>query len=522
MGRRDARRDVELIEDDDHPGVPGPAGTHRRRAGERTTPGDDAHEPGAHPDEAHTRRHRRRAAAVGAGLVTALVVAGLVGQGVVTARERDRVARLAGVANLLDPLTGPPRVLWSDAGSMADTTVRTAGDLLVGTAEGPGGEVRVQARAAATGAVAWDVELLPAGTRTDVPDDTEHVGARLGCAGMGVDVELVACLADDTLVAHVDGLQHVLAPGVVRLLLLDPQDGSVVVDLSDAVDVSRPPDSFTVVGDVVVLAGADPDSAHVRAVTREGAVAWQSTTPTATTPGRTRAWLEPVDDGMVLVTGDGVHLLTAAGTTLRSVPLGADDMIVSAVRDTVVVLAREAGRDGDTATRERTLAVRADGVVEHPGTPVPLGVDDGTGPALLTTDTGALHAWDRDGTSLWSADQRVSYGSSIVLDGRVHAASGNDLVTLDARTGEVLWRAPDLLPETALLTDGRHLLVAAPPVDGEEHPGLVALDRTDGSVVWRSPLPDVEWLAAHHGLLVAYRWDPGATESVGLATTVLG
>src|SRR5690606_18043591 len=92
----------------------------------------------------------------------------------------------------------------------------------------------------------------------------------------------------------------------------------------------------------------------------------------------------------------------------------------------------------------------------------------------------------------------------LLLDGRLHVMGSLALVTLDARTGEELWRSE--VTRQAPVTDGRHLLVLARERGGRSE--LVAVSPADGSEVWRAPLPEgTDRITSFHHLLAAVQDD---------------
>ncbi len=492
---RGTPHEVELVEDDE----PG--------SGVPTEADDTAVTPGGGPAGGWTRRRRL---ALGAGLVGVVVAAGVVAQGVVDARERAWVAAVAEVPGVLAPLDGPPQVLWSAEDPLA-ITAATVGRF-IGVVDD--GSLRVRALDTRTGATAWETELVPAEDRADVPPGTPGYASSGSCWSYGDDPDAVICVADDG-VRDSEGPMPDRAPTILRTVLLDPDDGTVLADLTEATRTPGPR-SLALVGELVLLVSGEGTTARVQALRYDGTVAWETSVPVSAAPAGAQAWVLPVGDGAVLVTPDELHLLDASGTTVRSLELDPDTLVTDVTTDAVVVQTSAP----DTLTPTTTTVVRADGVVTYDGQWLHT-VDDGSAPFdALTSHGGDVDAWSRDGARTWSAED-LRPRQTIVLDGRVHLATDAGLVTLDARTGAELWRVSSLAGQ-GLMTDGRVLLATARPevADGD---GLllVGLDRTDGSELWRSsePVP-VDDVSVATDVLVGYRWrdDLGA----GVSLDVLG
>ncbi|MBD7918692.1 PQQ-binding-like beta-propeller repeat protein [Cellulomonas sp. Sa3CUA2] len=524
MARRGARMHVELVEDDGTQDGPLPAVA-----------------PGSTPDgqgvvDVHARhlapRARRRVLAATATVVVALVAVGVVGQVREAARDRARLAVVATLPQALAPLDGPPEVLWTATNDdVLWATARTPDGLLVGTRAGDDGGDTAQATDPVTGEVVWERELLPASAAPpDARGDTRTRGG--SCLTHGTDGEGLVCFAHNARSVFGAAVQH-RAPTVTRLLLLDPDDGAVVADLSDAVDDTGIFPTFVVLDDLAVVGSVVDDDAHVVAVAPDGTVAWRATFPAVTSPASAlprygpRVQVMLLGDDLLVSTAGELRILDATGTVLRSFPVGPDELLsgtsgasaLTSPGSEQLVFTRIGTRT--VATGARTRLVRADRVGGLAGRWVPTGVDDGSADGLLLTVDGAgLHGWDSDGTWRWTAPRvPTSVGSAHVLAERVHVVVGSNLVTYDARTGAELWRSGGLTGQEPPLTDGRRLLVRAAGADGRGT-DLVALDAADGSVAWRTAFPPrVELLHATFGALVGVTpLEDGARASV----TVLG
>lgn len=514
MARRGARTHVELVEDDtlDHD-----LDGARRPPGERhgRTPGSSpADAPDASPP---SHRGRRRALTAGVALLVVLGTVATVGQVREAARERDRLAAVATMPDGLAPLDGTLDVLWrADDLALLWATARTPDGLLVSTDNAEDGASTARAFDPGTGDVVWERELF-AGSRSDpVPDG----GIRGGyCVAHGTDGDLLACLASDARYVLEGDRVHHTAPAVTRLLLLDPRDGVVAADLSDAVAGTGAAPSFVVLGDLVVVGsvvGEGDEGGQVVAVAPDGEVAWRTTFPVPTAAGPS-----PLDRGryadviglgehVLVATAGELRLLDAGGATVRSHRLGRDEVLTGVMGSTALTQIGP-GRTSQRRTADGELfgasggtgIVRADHVADVTGAWVRIGIDDGSADGLvLTRDADGLHGWDADGTRRWTVDVRSTFGWGHVLAGRVHLPVGDELVALDARTGAELWRRGDVVVDDEPLTDGRHLLVRT---DHDPGADLLALDTTDGTVAWRTRFPPmVEALDGVFGLLVGY------------------
>lgn len=477
MARRSPLHDVELVDDDDAP----------------TVPTDAAADPAA-------GRRSRRALVVGVTLVTVLVAGAVVGQAVVDRRERAGVAAVVGQMGAVDLLAGPPVARWETTDdALAMMTTRTSDGVLVGVQHTLSGPVEVAAVDVATGAQTWRVELIDGSTRAaqDTPETYAWSGS---CSEVPGREHRVTCLVHDGTQSTDENGEPVGAPpSVVRVVTLDTRDGTVVQDLSDALEVTGEVSSFVFTGDVVAVATRTGSErvTHVRAVTWDGASAWDLTIPEPGDGERSQTYLAELGDLVGVATPTELRLVDARGRTVRTLPLDGG-YVAGWGGDVLYVTASEF--DGTTTV------VRPDGDVEVTGYVVPALVDDGSVPGLtLTSDDGLLTAWDGEGARLWSSELAAP-ASVIVLGGRVLLDAGRGLAALDARTGDELWT--NEVSGADPVTDGRHVyaLVSAP--SRGQRSEVVALDPADGSEVWRAPLPDgTEELIAFTGLLVAFGRD---------------
>ncbi|MBO0921908.1 PQQ-binding-like beta-propeller repeat protein [Cellulomonas sp. zg-ZUI222] len=509
MGRRGPKQEVDLVEEDG--------------AGDGASadpPDGDAPGDGAPSGTDAARARRRRATTLGAGLLAVLVLVGVIGQGVVTARERDRLAAVAALRGVLAPLDGPPQVLWTSDEDIPFQVVTSAGHA-AGAVEHPDGRVVARAVDLATGRTAWEVDLLTVADGMELPAGVVPVMRGSAYCWPGAPdnrtSDVMLCTAENAVWVEEDGTMRKIAATVSRLVLLDARDGTVVTDLTDEAAAAPVAESSTALGDLVLLAGRTSDGAQVRAVRRDGSVAWRTTVPAPPPaepePGGSPEQLQLIGAGdhAALVTPDAVHLLGATGATVRRTPRAADAWATGSTDGTVVLGTggAYAPPGGPPQAPASSTFIRPDGAVTRPGEWVWLGVDDGTAPfTALTWDADGLHAWDSDDAPLWTADVRLPR-EAVALDGLVHLADGTGLLTLDAGTGAEVWRMTALRSDTPLMTDGNVLVVTAGPTLGEDGgTRLVALDRKDGSEVWRAPTPvDVDSLWPVGGVLLGQRWE---------------
>lgn len=478
MARRPTLQDVEVVDDGIDRTAPPPAGARL------TVP--------------------RRWWLLGGAVLAVLVAVGVTGQVVQARRESAQVAAVAAHGGGVALLDGPPAALWQmparDLYGVAE--VRTPEGLLVGVRDDDEGPVVVEAVDAATGERRWDVDVIDGTTRPRPRAGISTAPDSGRCDAHGTQEHLVVCLVHDGTRIVGQGASLPLPPSVTRVVVLRASDGSPVADLTPG--GGERATSFATVGDLVVLTVGSPRGTSVRAVTLDGATAWEVDVPAADEPAD-----DPADDGayvarlgdlVALLTPDAVTLLDQDGRTVRTRVL--DDEYAYGDADAVRVVPSEQAAGGARAT---TTFVRPDGDLEVPGDVVHLTVDDGSVPGLLlATRDGELTA-RVDGEELWSVPDPQSW-NAVVLGGRVHLDAGPELLTLDARTGRELWRSPAVT--TLPVTDGRHLLAVARATQDDGPSEMVALDPADGSESWRAPLPfDSIELSSHLGLLLVASGD---------------
>ncbi len=433
-----------------------------------------------------TRWTRRRAWGVVAAVVA--VTLGLVGaQRALDARERARLAYLAGVPGVLHHVDLPARALWQwtpQAGvPVADDD---AGRWAVGARYHPGG-VDLRGTDPATGAELWSQPFsldaaLPPGGRSEFPS------VRVRCSTVRpTGAPVVVCAAEVAPVAT-DGT-------ATPLLVLDPITGSVL-----ATPVVAPGSRWVATGTRLVVATPTLDGA--------GGVRWDLTATdpsTGSVQWRRRTDVVPqvhevrfgdqrirsapdlsADEDRLLLTDSGhAWLFAADGTPRGDVTVATDGWAELARAGTLV------WTPWQTFAVPAGLLVTRDGTrVSLAGSPTRLAVDDGTAPdvVLLSDPAGpgtALVAHDAvTGAELWRSESLA--GRPVLVDGVVHAVEGTAVVARDARTGAVRWRARLGSTPAYLGTDGS--AVVALTSDG----GLHVLALADGRA---APVTDVADLA---------------------------
>lgn len=386
------------------------------------------------------------------------------------------------------------------------------------------GPVAVTARDARTGERTWRTELIDGTQRPVAGEDAGTTWSGSCAQDVTADGEIV-CLVHDGVWDTSDPESELVA-STVRAVTLDPRDGTVVTDLTEALGLTDQEGTLAVLGDLVVVAFPGPDGGEVRAATSDGAPAWRQDAPADSGPDGQGAYVTTVGDLVAVVREATLELVDATGEPVRTVPLRGG--FVTGIPGTMLVVVPnpqgyERGADGAPADsgRSTSTVVHAGGVVDVTGEPVFVTLDDGSVPGLvLTTVDSRLTAWDDDGRERWSADIRTDDGV-LVLDGRVHLEHGAELVALDARTGAELWRSD--VASRAPVTDGQQLLALAAAPGRGRRSEVVALDPADGSERWRGPLPDgTDRLEARLRVLVAVSSGAGSRGDVDDTYRVLG
>jgi hypothetical protein len=472
MARRDDMQVVELVD-----GAPA------------TGPADPA-DPAAGPRP----RTRWRRLVVG---VLAVVVVAATAQGVVTARERAALARLAELPGVLAPVDADLRVLHpvriGDGATLSPVATSTF-------EVGADGAQTVRWFAAGSADPLWTTQVAGPDARLTSTDVVTPATRCTTDAEPGADPSTArrhVCLVSDGATYY--------DPGTDETETVRATTTSVVVlSTADGSEVARWPlpggEALAVLPGDLVVVGVSTDDAATNTATGydllTGAERWTSELPV---PRSTH-------EGSVQVSRAGD--LVAFGPSFSSLVL-LDPATGETVRDDLLS-GVEAGYgwwstrlDGTLAVtvssvggRDRTTLVaadgdpakdrRLDGVVLEPS------VDDGSlSDLLLTLDRGAVHAWDAaTGRARWTSAVG-SATTAFVVRGRVYVGIQQGAVALDGGTGVERWHADGVagMEPGIVLTDGRNLLL---PLEGGEggQPSLAAYDLVDGHEVFRSPYPD--------------------------------
>ncbi|MBU5422127.1 PQQ-like beta-propeller repeat protein [Cellulomonas hominis] len=524
-GPRAAMQDVEIVDVDTGADV--------------SVLGTDPEDPAAEAARAR-RLARRRRLLRRWWPVPALALAALLGtQALLDARERAEVAarqRVEGVLRTVDAGLEPTRRLAQDVAPVLFSGIR-AGDLRIGPGGNPWEGPRTLVAVDASGATVWETSL-EAGHR-EVEDTGLGTEYPL-CLGAGDPAEVVDCVvvdrtATDPLTAE-DGSWVPGPPQAARLMSFDPATGEVrgeraVPPLTAWGGDARLHVLASLVGDVLTVTGWAPGTVL------DGTPLWTtdlrvdagSLTPEALTypPGA------GVARGHVLVQGDlGSWVLDARdGTTQFS-----GDAYVSVSRTGYLVPPRTPVELVDDDGRTRATL---------PGSPVVLGVDDGTAPDLeiVVTDDRRLVGYDvAAARELWSLDlPEWLDGTLVLLDGVLYGSDRDAVWAVDVATGLERWRTPAhvLMEAGGVLTDGRNLVTVSATLDlleagvtvaagggatGGTAGGtgaatmpsarsIVAYSLATGELAWATRLPDdVQGVWAWQGDLLSY----GATDVVVL------
>jgi outer membrane protein assembly factor BamB len=492
-------RAVELVEVEvarnPAPSYAGPGTVAPGSGGPQTAgraPDDDPSAAGS----AGPRRTRPRRALLAA---TVGVLAVGVGANALVAghQERERLAALADVPGVLQPLDGPLGPRWrSDVPMWVD--LHAVAGLLIGVTDTRDGsrDTDVVAIDAATGETVW---TAPA-TRSDraplrgvlcvVPD-----------AAPGADDadRVVACLVVDELGPSPHDLSR-FEPVSSRLLVLAVTTGEVVEER-----VVDPTTSLAAIGpDLVVMdRGADDEIRVVRTDPLGTQERWRFEGP----PGERRVEYAAVrvDDGLVVVPGESGWVLSGEGEVVRSWtrerPAPAAWAEVLAGRTLVRPL-----RDVVGATSVTDLETGAEFTVD--GYPLTDAVDDGSAEDVILMQSSAgkgVEAYERSGEHRWTA-QGPDSGGMVVLDGRVIRVGSEVMGAVDVATGRTVWETEvPVAGQYGLVTDGR-LVLRAEPADDDVV--VTARGVDDGRVRWQGDLPDdVQHLFVVAGRLYGYTPD---------------
>ncbi|UZN03432.1 hypothetical protein [Cellulomonas sp. S1-8] len=439
-----------------------------------------------------------------AAVPVTVVLALVVGQVVTDRRESAELAALAAVPGVAATLDRTVAVAWDvDPGTRLDGAARV-GSMLVAAHVTADHAVTLEGRDVATGARAWVLDLVDA--RPAWSPDAQADPAP--CVALPARPGQVTCLVGDGGTDLDSGRWTPYPATTTRLLVLDPADGTVVVDREVPVSAQW----LTPLGDDVLLVGNVGGVVHVRSQDLvDGTERWHVTADVAADDGPfslATAVSALVDEQTLAVDhGSAVTLVSTDGDVLRTV--GAPTAAVEAglTQSTRVATSRPlaaavVGDETGTTIASAAREVRVD------GSPLPVTVDDGSVPGLVLTRMPRLQAWDADdGEARW-ATTIVDAQDATILDGRVHVGTSAAVVTFDGATGAELWRVRRPTATGNPATDGRHLYVTASQGGRHSAPyDLVALHPADGTEAWRVPMPVDSALAVVEGLLLGAESD---------------
>jgi outer membrane protein assembly factor BamB len=465
---------------------------------------------------AQARRAARRRRLVRRWWPLPVVVAGtLVGtQVVLDARADDRVAarqQVPGVLRSVDP--GLPALRhYDEAVASVVLSGVVVGDLRVGVASPPWDADRELVAVDRDGEPVWQTSL----------EDPSRAGPDAGmeypvCVPDAEPVQVVRCLVLDRGTAPAlddSGVGTPTAPTGARLVALDAADGRV----RETREVGAM-SGWGGAGAVQVLASVTDDTLRV--------TAWDTAADRGgpDDPGARPLWRTDVElDGRggtrpvyyppgVTVTPERVLVQGDMGSWSLA---AADGRLQAATRDYLSV-SRTGHLLAPTGSGVRLVDDTGTAVAELDGMPLHLTVDDGTVPGVeLLTTAGpggrAISAVDvESGAEVWTAPHPLWTESSVVLlEGVLYGADQDAVWAVDAATGREVWRTLlDASADSALMTDGRHLLLVARPGDlaavglsagapaGEpvQAPdggsrALAALDLATGAPAWATRLPE--------------------------------
>jgi hypothetical protein len=169
----------------------------------------------------------RRSWPLAAGLVAVLLGGLAVTQVVLDARERARLARLAQVPGVLQPLDASVGVLWTTDDQATPGALdgsASVGDLSVGGYVDEAGERTVRAVRTRTGEVAWSTVVGVA----DPAARLRGTGYAPACSAndpADVPRQVVCLVTDSAYVASTDGPRTPVPATFARLVVIDPSTG---------------------------------------------------------------------------------------------------------------------------------------------------------------------------------------------------------------------------------------------------------------------------------------------------------
>ena len=466
-------------------------------------------------------RSRRRLWWIPAGAVA--VALSLVGvQLVVDAREDAAVERLAALPGVFPPLGDELEVLrrisQTDAVSLW-TGIDIGGGRTAGLVVADDGSQSFDGTDQRTGETFWSTPLLGPNPERAAALEYGFGGWCQGDTARDVPATLAVCLVTDGFVRYDEdgGDQERVAATSSRVVVFDTGDGHVVAEWdTEATAQLAVLDGLVAVG----TRDAERGTVVVGHDLRSGDERWRYEEPFAADEGESGF---PEDYWGLFVAGSTLGIYDGATITVLS-------STGTTIRDGIRLSSRGGGFGADPVTGVFSISIDGDGDggdrttillapdadpaadVTIPGELLHVTVDDGSVPGLVVTYEPHVYAWDRtSGKRRWEADVR-SDGGGMVIRGRVYLTTTTEVLALDGRTGEVLWRVP--LPEYGsgvLATDGRDLLMLSSEYDGSGPGGVTVLDLAAGDEIRQIPYPEgVSDLQLLNGLLAGWSYDTEA------------
>lgn len=470
-------RDVVLVEID--------AGETAGVDGEIAPPASGPHRGGSPGDRlGRARRWWPVAAGLALAVATGTVAAGR--------RETARLAALAEVPGILAPLDGPVTELWRRADTSLWVGPTKVTGRLIGVEHGPDGGVDVVALEPATGEAVWRTAARPPGA-TDGWASCAVPGVPSPPTGAGA-VPVVACVvADDVVITAESTAGYVYYPTRARLLVLDATTGAVVSDAP-----TEPSTSVAALGADLVISRVDADGrAHVTRTDAHGtADRWTFISPDPVPVDDSRQRVASVDvvGGLVVVEAGSSWVLSADGDVLdvwapgpTTEPGGRVEVLRGGR-----LLAEPVAIDDVGTSGSKVMDLTTGRPFEAAGSPVHPVFDDGSlGDLLLmeSSEEGDLVAYDiASGRPRWTIADTAG-GGIMVVDGRVIRAEGDELQSIDGRTGKPVWANPVGEPAPSpQVTDGR--LVLLTQQDPDRGTVLAAYGLDDGRLRWSAEVTD--------------------------------
>jgi outer membrane protein assembly factor BamB len=365
-----------------------------------------------------------------------------------------------------------------------------------------------------TGETLWSTPLLGPHAQRAAAGEQAYGGGCQGDAERGTPSTVAVCVVTDGFSVYgSDGTNEESVPATTtRVMVLDVQDGHVTAEWP-AQGMVR----LAVLDGLVVVGTGEPGAGRVVVGhdLRSGEERWRYEEPPGDDPQQ--YWGVLAAGGLVgLYDEDTLTLLSPTGTVLRDA-LPVDSGYGGGFSTDPVTGLISLVTYADDGTELTTLLApdadpAADVVLD--GTLLNVAVDDRSLPELVLTYQSRTFGWDRTtGEALWEAEVQPNYGV-LVIRGRVYLTTSTEVVALDGRTGEVVWRTPlPELGEGSLATDGRDLLLLSPKLGpGDDTGGVTFFDLGSGDVIRSLPYPEgVSDIQEMSGVLAA--WSDG-TEQV--------